>query len=276
MVLASDRKYLQNLTTVLLSIDKHIHSKKDLRVTVIESDLGRDFKTILSQSFDFEIDFHSFKLPDISLPLNFYSSPLVYARLWIELIPNPSQRLIYLDCDILLQTDISELFNLELQGMVLAATQDAFISSLSHELGPAYLKLDKPYFNSGVLVIDFEEWAKAKVLSSGLGIIKRYGELIRFVDQEVLNCIFQGNFHELDISWNQQTLFRWNPLNLPLNQNLVFCEAAISSPKIVHFNSMQISGNRLIKPWDYPEKDMFANEWLEMSKKAQLLLTGND
>ena len=73
-------------------------------------------------------------------------SPIGFARYWIpELIEE--NRVIYLDCDMIVQQSLDELFELDLQGHFLAAVQDA------KGIG----------FNSGMMVIDNQKWRNCSI-----------------------------------------------------------------------------------------------------------------
>ena len=89
-----------------------------------------------------------------------YVSYAVYSRIFIgELLPDLHGKVLYLDCDTLIVDSIAEIFDTDLHGNPLALAPDA-----AH---PAYKRVislpeNKPYFNTGVTLIDLDEWRKCR------------------------------------------------------------------------------------------------------------------
>lgn len=84
-----------------------------------------------------------------------------YARLFISRdVPADLHRVLYLDCDILINTSIRELWNLDLQGKAVGALMDAFSRQYRANID---LKPDDIMFNSGVMLIDLDKWKGKKV-----------------------------------------------------------------------------------------------------------------
>ncbi len=78
-------------------------------------------------------------------------SHITYLRLLLDSILPPSiGKCVYLDCDVLVRTDIARLFSIDLQGALLGAVRDLAFndasSACSNHLGF--------YFNAGVLLLD--------------------------------------------------------------------------------------------------------------------------
>lgn len=131
----------------------------------------------------------------------------VYARLLLgELLPPETTRVTYLDADALCLRDPTALARRDLEGDVLGAVQDRWVSGLhvrrvlgkdrSRPLGvPAY-------FNSGVLEIDVEAWRREKVWEDLLELLNE-GRRYAFYDQDPLNVVLAGRWHELEPAWNQ-------------------------------------------------------------------------
>lgn len=132
---------------------------------------------------------------------------IVYARLIFDrLLPPTIQRVIYLDSDTLVLTDIAKLLETDLEGHALGGVLDpswlhaAFNRDIRNNRD-LYDPAD-PYFNSGVLVIDVEKWREADLMEhverlKNLGILHRL-----YHDQGLLNLVFRNRFKVLDPRWN--------------------------------------------------------------------------
>jgi lipopolysaccharide biosynthesis glycosyltransferase len=157
---------------------------------------------------------------------------LVYTRLMLdELLPAEVERIIYLDCDMLVRAPIEQLAEADLEGKALAAVMDPHRHRAM--LGRDFLRnadlfdYRQPYFNAGMLVIDRAAFGAAD-LPARTRAYHEQGVLGRVqYDQAILNLVFAGNWLELD--------FRWNLINpSPAHEVL--------EPHIVHY-----TGPR--KPW---------------------------
>ena len=93
------------------------------------------------------------------LPVNVRFPPAIWYRTFLpDLLPD-ADRVVYLDCDTVLFDDIAELVTTDLQGCAVAAVDNV---SLGHQADSARVGLDADtrYFNSGVLVLDLDQWRR--------------------------------------------------------------------------------------------------------------------
>jgi lipopolysaccharide biosynthesis glycosyltransferase len=128
-----------------------------------------------------------------------------YSRLLIpELVPSHIRRAVYLDADVLVRHDISQLFTIDLGDSVFGAARDTAITSTAHEMSGVRERLSgRPYFNAGVLVIDVPQWRSTGLGERALKYAADGSEPLRWVDQDALNAV-ADNWHELDFRWNVQ------------------------------------------------------------------------
>lgn len=133
---------------------------------------------------------------------------VIYARLFLgELLPPEVARVLYLDCDTFVRSDIAELYGLDMADMAIAA---ALQPDRMHVIAGRDLRARKafsmaePYFNSGVMLIDMGQYRAmdfAAELAQGLPP----GELEKFYyDQDMINFCFKGRILKLDYRWNLQ------------------------------------------------------------------------
>jgi lipopolysaccharide biosynthesis glycosyltransferase len=135
----------------------------------------------------------------------FVKSKATYARLYMdEYLPSLS-RCLYLDTDLIVCSDITELYNTDLKGNITGGVRD--ISSFNEvqlarfkdKLG---LKNPSFYFNAGVMLIDLDAWKKDKVGSQAIKIgVEKY-DLLDLGDQDALNIVLEDKWLNLDAKWN--------------------------------------------------------------------------
>lgn len=127
-------------------------------------------------------------------------------RLISDRLLSPSfDRVLYLDSDILVMQPLAPLLNMDLEGHPIAAAPGVFMLK---EITPRARALragigldeDEPYFNSGVLLFDWQ-------MTLALGALPQASAMLHtrtwfFADQDVLNLVFRGRWKHLSYSWN--------------------------------------------------------------------------
>ena len=130
-----------------------------------------------------------------------------YYRLFMsERLPPTLDKVLYLDCDLVVNGSLYELWNIELEDNAVAAMEE-----MGGALPDAYERLsyDKQYgyFNAGVLLINLKYWREHKVV----GLFNEYiaGNEVRLVahDQDVLNALFHDKYLPLSCKWNVEETF---------------------------------------------------------------------
>ena len=131
---------------------------------------------------------------------------------------------------------LPELFALDLEGRAVAAVRDIpqWTRPARHIRGLSDFGLPATkYLNSGVLLIDTVAWCRSKLLDRCLDFARSHPQAMREHDQQLLNCVLQGDWTELSPIWNWQ-----RPVSMPYSE--VMLPIAIA-----HF-----IGPR--KPWNDP------------------------
>jgi lipopolysaccharide biosynthesis glycosyltransferase len=131
-----------------------------------------------------------------------------YLRLFIpDLVPDQHQKAIYLDCDLIIRSSLSDLWTTPFNGNAVLAVQDYWIPYVSCDLGiDKYDELDIPadaaYFNAGVLVMNLPLWRRQPIRKQVTDYLITYEAHRNFNDQEGLNAVLADSWHSLPLSWN--------------------------------------------------------------------------
>ena len=113
-----------------------------------------------------------------------------YARLFISsVLPDNLNRILYLDCDIILNQSLEELWNIDMQGKTLAALKDAFSSWYRMNID---LKPKDIMFNSGVMLIDARLYKERGLEGTILWAMRRIPSGSFAPDQDVLNALYDA------------------------------------------------------------------------------------
>ena len=133
----------------------------------------------------------------------------LYRLLIPQLLPN-LKRILYLDADIMVTCDLSDLWNTDLKGNEIGAVLDTGIMAGSSTLpiDKKWVKRDQ-YFNSGVILMDLKQIRQdGNLLTYFIDIYnKDYKSHVKYpmIDQDILNMIFKGKVCYLDSKWNKFT-----------------------------------------------------------------------
>ena len=163
----------------------------------------------------------------------YHFSIVTYYRLFIASLFPQYDKIIYLDCDLVVLGDISELYNIELGDNILGAVPDEYVCNTKEFRLYAEKAIGvnpDTYFNAGVLVISLEEFRKNDIESKFVNLITRYDFDLLDPDQAYLNYLCLGKTHILPNGWNK-------------SPEKTVCE---SNKNIVHYNLYK-------KPWQYDD-----------------------
>ncbi len=209
---ACDDGYIPFLAVTLSSIKKHRCRERDYSIRILNTGISEYHKETLFSALGevgFNIQFVdiSERIEKISERLHTrdYYSKSTYFRLFIpELYPSLDKAL-YLDCDIVVQSDIAELYDVELQDNLVGAVADGFVQKIPRLHGYVTervgVRAPIDYFNAGVLLMNLKEMRK-------VGFEDRFIDLISKVtfevaqDQDYLNALCMDRRTVIGEEWN--------------------------------------------------------------------------
>lgn len=176
-----------------------------------------------------------------------------YYRLFlVNLLPDNIDRVLYLDGDIIVRGSLSEIYNMNLDGVSVAAVPDAGQWDLSRYKVLGYPS-DLGYFNAGVLLINVDYWREQNLLKDFIDFAASYPERLKCHDQDILNYTLRDTKAVLPFKYNLQNGFMYKELVIDDS-----CKAelkdAISNPVVLHYTAR-------VKPWfkycGHPYKEEF-------------------
>lgn len=172
-----------------------------------------------------------------------------YYRLLIgSLLPESIRRILYLDGDTIVRRPLRELFALDLDDWVVAASPVYLAQQTEYETEAERLGLPDgtPYFNSGVLVINLDRWRELRIEDRCFDYIRENQSnpvRLEFVDQDALNGVLIEKWLRLSPLFN---FTEWDtaPYQASVTDSQIQLEVTNPErgPVIVHF-----AGG--IKPW---------------------------
>ncbi len=232
--------------------DKPFQAKNNRRFERLSKKYGAKIDFVLVDN-DF---FKQFPIQDEHLSI------CTYYRLYAEeLLPKDLDKVLYLDCDIVVDRPIGELFDMDWDGYAVGAIQDVSSGQTGIFEGLGY-DVSKGYFNAGVLFMNLGYWRSHDIGRKCIDyLISNFGHL-HFYDQCVLNAVNWNLKRNLPVTFNYQIQMQdpwfFDTLDEMTKKDIL----GTDSPHIIHY-----TGNT--KPWmtwyyPYP----YNKEWHKYKRKS--------
>jgi len=236
---STDDTYIPYLDVALKSLIANASREFVYRIIVLNTGLSNENvdKVMQNETDGFKIDFINISGEVENIKSRFknvyHFSVVTYYRLFIASLFPQYDKVIYLDCDLVLLGDVSELYNIELGENILGAAPEQFVQNTKEfrHYAEKALGVDPDgYVNAGVLLMNLKEFRRCKIEEKFVKLICEYDFDLLDPDQAYLNYLCLGKIHVLPNCWNKEPM--------PL-----VCEG---EKKIVHYALYK-------KPWQYDD-----------------------
>ena len=242
IVLAGDRNYITQLETTIKSI---LYHNRDIKIYILNQDIMPDwFRKPRKIARMLGSEIIDIKLPEQTVFQNWkkqaHISSVAYARYFI---PDYIQEdtVLYLDCDLLINDKLDDLFEQDIEERYIAAIRDA----------------NGQGFNTGVLLINNEKWRQEKLrerLIEQSILTTKEVEEGRFEhfngDQTIFNQVLKDDWLELDRAYNLQVGYDVVALYNNWQEHLAFND----KPVVIHFTTYR-------KPWTTLIANRYRDLW---------------
>jgi lipopolysaccharide biosynthesis glycosyltransferase len=214
---------------------------EDVAVHVLHGpDLGRRTRRRLARMDD-RVVLHTVAPGAVEgLPVTEYFTQAMWYRLFLADMVD-ADRVLYVDCDVIVASPLEPLFATDLSGMHVAAVENVPLPWLSDRA--AELGLER-YFNSGVLLLNLAELRADGALEEVLAFARREAARLVWPDQDALNVVLGARRVALHPRWNVMNAL----LAFPEGEATFGAQAvaeARNDPGIRHYE-----GPGANKPWD--------------------------
>jgi len=235
LAIAFDQNYIAPFYALITSIFENNRGNK-LTIHAIVSGLSEENKSNISNyaiKNSSEINFYTIDEQTVSqYVLTSTWTSAVYYRLYFPLmVPDSVNRLLYLDTDTIVVNNLAPLYATDLELYPVGAIYDTWVKTAPH-LG---ITEEGQYFNSGVLLIDIQQWKTQQVSEKAFAFLSAHPEKIKFVDQDALNAVLINNWKKLESKYNLMYS------SIPEGMSKKEMNAFILDKVIIHFT--------LQRPW---------------------------
>ena len=181
-----------------------------------------------------------------------YANVMTYARFLLPSMLANLDKVIYLDCDLVVCKDLKSLWETDVNDIAVAMAPDYNYNN-EETLGRLGGHVSN-YLNSGVIVMNLDYWRKHDVQNRLLSYIIDKGKELIYNDQDALNVILDDERKQLSARYNVTPYyFHRNLDNYPKEMHEEIREARID-PVVFHYLGP-------IKPWSLgcylPGKKLF-------------------
>ena len=177
-----------------------------------------------------------------------------YIRLFLGECLADIDKVLYLDCDIIVNGSLDSLWDTDINGYAVAGVRDR-INDYIRVYNRLQYPLSDGYINSGVMLINLKKWRDDSFFDKAKTTAKMSPKILMNHDQDLINMIYHGQIKMLPFKYNllEYYLYTEDWLYMDRKYYAEIIEAC-KSPTIIHFCMPQ-------KPWHYecinPYKELY-------------------
>ena len=243
---STDSNYIIPATVAITSfLENNKGEDISLYLLHIEGGLNHDdLCSIEELTREYSVVFHSVcvKKEELSFMPKLRHGLSSYLRVLLPKLLSDVDVILYLDVDIVVVNNISELFNINLDNVQVAAVPDLKPVVVPEFLSKIGFNRKGRYFCAGVLLMNLEELRKIDLMESSKMYLERYGDKIEHSDQDILNVVCT-KVVELHPKYNWVSGYLYLNYSTKLWQKEELDEASYNCC-IIHYLGVS-------KPWHY-------------------------
>lgn len=260
IVLASDDNYVPLLTISIVSfLENNSNEFNEINVFILDDGISKQnidkINNILNK-YKCNVVFIKTKNIEhlnskiVSLEKDNIASFTTYSRLFIgSLIPDNIDRIIYLDCDILVVNSVKQLWDEDISDYYCAAVLDCCNTTVQKMLG---ISEGDNYINAGILYVNLKKWREDNVEEKFIEFIMNNQNRYYQHDQGIINNTFKNNIKIISPKYNLQGYFQFMSYKVSKKFSGIdneyyskeIIDEARKNPVVLHF-----CGSNFFRPW---------------------------
>ncbi len=215
MAMVSSEEYAPYLGVLLRSVADNASPDRFYDIVVLSVGISVHIRELLALELRGYGNF-SLRFVDITsrvsgghLPTRYHITSASYARLMLPDVLRQYDKVLYMDCDMVVNADPAQVYDTDVSGAMLAAVRDTFVAGwyhmpwheMKHQIDHV-LALDSPYdyFNAGLMVLNLKRFREATTADGLLELARAHRWL--WMDQDLLNYVCKGSVQYLEQDWN--------------------------------------------------------------------------
>lgn len=236
-----DDTYAPYISVAINSIIENASKNYNYKIIIIYQKLNKEnikkISSLEKKNFEIEFVYMEDTLQSITDRVENklrcdYFTLTIFFRLFIPEMFKEYDKGIYIDSDVVVPGDISEMYNLDLKDNLIGACPDHSVVDIPEII--KYMEnaigVDKhQYINSGVLLMNLKKMREVRFGQKFLDLLNKYHFNCIAPDQDYLNAMCNGKILYLDECWDA----------MPIEG-----KPELENPKLIHYNLFS-------KPWCY-------------------------
>ncbi len=244
VVFAGDYAYIRQIETAMKSLCRH---NSHVKIYVLNQDIPQEwFNRLRMYVQEIGGDLIDCKLIGQQFQMNWsnklpHINHMTFARYFIPDFVT-EDKVLYLDSDLIVTGDLTDLFELDLGENYLGAARSCFGAGVG--------------FNAGVLLINNKKWKSETIRQKLIELTEKEHKNVKEGDQSILNMLFKDQYSLLEDKYNFQIGFDAGAAEK--NHAFIFEIPLTPFPEILHYISPD-------KPWKQFSVGRLREEWWKYS-----------
>lgn len=271
IVYSSSDSYSEICGISIVSLFENNKDIDDIHVYIVDNDISEINKNRLLNtakaygrtiSFVEKVDLE--KLTNTSIYVGQWNIGTFFRLYLGSILPNDVNRIIYIDCDMIIRHSLKEIYELDLGDCSVGGVDDCRSDLYRKDIGcePGTI-----YINNGFMVVDLQKWRDANFEEKFTKFISDRKGDCTYMDQAPLNgtLVPLKHIYELPAKYNAQRIFfdfNYKQLMALRKPERHLSEEeyneAVNDPVVVHFTPTFLTGTR---PWQIKDKHKFTPEY---------------
>lgn len=246
--------YVEQLIVVLWSIMKNLTTGRDVNVWIVSSDMSDASKNYLRKlRLGFKnlhlnfLDIDAKELTQLPRTIDYISAETYYRYLLPNLLPN-IDKILYMDADIIVNGDISSLYDTDISKYYMAGGYDLYIDDIKYKSKIGF-EQDELYVNAGVLLMNLKQMRTDNIPQKLIDTTKNMASKVKYQDQDIINIVCRGKILEFDSIYNYTS------------HNILKEKSKYKHAVVIHYTGPN-------KPWLSDSNNPMRHLWRRYAKKA--------
>jgi len=289
IILASDENYAPYMAAAMQSVMENANKEQKYIFIILHKTLKEETLEKLRQQVSV-YSYFSIKFINVSKEFEKYTLNMgnissctveTYFRLIAPWLLMEFDKIIYMDCDIICNSDISYIYNIDIGNNLIAGAPDITLISIfnnrnykGHFKSSIIDKLNKPenYINAGFIIMNSKEFRSKFTLDYLLNFAQNAE--YKFHDQDLLNFIAKDSIFILPQKFNFLNT-GWDISHAPKNLIDEYNQTK-ENPKIIHYTTTKPWKTELNPPlfhlfWKYSTRTPFIDSIISNMAEKKLI-----
>ncbi|WP_153445923.1 glycosyltransferase family 8 protein [Vibrio algicola] len=210
---ACDDNYSRHLAVSIASLIDNYSMSKRLDIFVFDAGISKENRGKIQK-----LERNNIGIKFVQIDVNMFDGyPLTiehislatYFRLKLPSLLPSHKKVVYFDVDIIINDDISKMWDVSLEGKSIAAVIEPEVSLNNKEhLRCIGVDGDFFYFNAGVLILDLDRLRRLNFEGKVIDYLGKYSSLLVYQDQDILNGMLFNDVKYLSPFYNYMPMYR--------------------------------------------------------------------